>query len=386
MNYAEQILETINSVFTKRKHPQPLNGLGDSNTCIPFYQFNAQDVLVYYQTSLAANLWSAIWNAAQQISGYGTMISLLTKMDNAINAGTKATQYSQYIMDHYKESNRVLQWKMDCHLPYCEIATWLTTIDVNGTFYAPEMQMDLKRKFFAAGVAYQNARLRTNSHIQRITSITQVTPEDYNGVPGFPPGALMIKIPNIEFYWLGDQIKIDGVTDPCTILMRHGYTEGKKMTAKAADHMRDYRNICHGLFDGSCGEYCNEGWNLPNLQGEGTIVVDKQFSQLQSFIKSTTNIRLVNTKIIDTTPPANKNNTPAPTPPTGNNTTPPAGNTPTKTINDPTPAGTSLASFTTPLTILLLLGVGAGFIYQAFKDDDQPEYAIVNSETNNSEE
>lgn len=315
MNLLKQAFDPIDNLFKGRqKTSAQHSGLRGSTPCIPFYQFNGKDVPVYYKTTVAVPIWNTVWGLAQSISGFGSLINVITMIDNLLNAGKREAQYQQYIKDHYTEADKALQWKLDCHLPYCEIVNDLTNIDIKGTFYSPELSDDLKRKFIIYTVAYNNSRLRSAAHIQPILDVAQVTSQNFGGVENyFPPGSIMIRVPHIEYYWLGEKIKVDGISSDCTILMRYGFTEGKKYNAKCSHNMRDGRHICKNLFNGSCGDYCNEGWNLEKLTGEGVLVLDKPYT---SMVKKTGTVRLVNTQIIVTEEEKN-----TPPPPTDTTTT-----------------------------------------------------------------
>lgn len=336
-------------------------GLGEAIPCVPFYQFNTKQVAVYYQSSIAVPIWNVVWNAAQSISGFGAIINIISIIENLLNSGRKAQQYEQYIINHYEAANKSLQWKIDCHLPYCEIAQSLTTIDIQGSFYKPELQEDLMRKFIVLTVAINNARLKSNSHIQPILSCYPVDENQSGGFENlFPLGAMMIRVPNIEAYWLGEKIKIIGTSLEPTIMMRHGYTEGKKFTASAIHNLRDQRYLCDGMYEKeNPNSYMyNVGWNLENLQGEGVMVLNIPYANNGTKIKSTTKIQLLNTEIIKVPGEEQGNQT------SGDGTFPPSEN-PLLEPKNPT----TIASIMQPLSIVLLLGVAAGFIYKAYKNE-----------------
>jgi hypothetical protein len=351
----------INNIFRSDLcKNKSLSGLGAEFPCVPFYQFNTKPIAVFYQTSIAVPIFNVVWNLAQSISGYGAIINIITILEGLLNKGRKEAQYEQYIINHYESANKALQWKIDCHLPYCEIAQSLTDIDIQGTFYRPDLQEDLMRKFIVLTVAINNARLKSNSHIQPILSCYPVDENQSGGFENlFPLGAMMIRVPNIEAYWLGEKIKIIGTSLEPTIMMRHGYTEGKKFTASALHNLRDHRYLCDGMYekDNPNSYMYNLGWNLENLKGEGVMVLNIPYANNGTKIKSTTKIQLLNTEIIKV--PGEEQ----PKPPSGDGTPPPSEN-PLLEPKKPT----TIASIMQPLSIVLLLGVAAGFLYEAYKN------------------
>jgi len=380
-----------NSFYIK---PDPYFGsLSGATDCIPFYQFNGKLVVVS-NASTMSSLWPYIWNTVcSKVGAYGvsagTVFSIVSEVDQLINAGWYKQQYTQNVKLAYADSLKALQWKLDCHLPYCEIATWLTTIDTASQFYDKTQQQNLMNVFLASTIVYNNNRLQSGAHVQTILDTHLIDEDNFKGTEdrGFVIGGLMIRVPNVEAYWMGEKIKISGCGDTeFTITNRYGITKDRK-NVDCYLEVRDKRYFCKGQLDQSTRtQYNNEGCSLAGLYGPGWLYLDKPYSKYNSLIRANqSQVSLKNTQIIPmpstlipyqykiTTPPATT------TPPT--TTTPPATNTMlTNLLTIPSNwlKTLNVSSFGSLAGQLLLIGIGITFLYEAFNDQESEKKQIEN--------
>ena len=195
---------------------------------------------------------------------------------------------------------------------------------------------------------------------------------------GLKSGILIVKVPNIEHYWMGDMVTLPGMSAPMKVMHRWGkstfttwdcdrvFVDQRIYPAGNHDKGRGC-SLAYSFYAGgntvspSAGGN-KEGLNIRALGGEGWLYFNIPYTTAHQAMVGGF-VDLSNPIYINSQGQVTTTNTTT-TPPAGSTTA--GGTTPdTGTI---TPIKSTMASLATPLSIVILAGIGSTFIYQAIKN------------------
>ena len=392
-------VEQLAEIFTGRrldtKQEAFIRGLAGDANCIPFYQISGQ-IVDASKVSSMASVWPAVWKSLSgSVSAYGIsagmIFSLASSLDKIINAAYYKTLYVKSLQQSYDAKRQRLQWALDCHMPYCSTIDDLTNIDFDSQFYNKAMQQNLMDNFLIITILYNNDRIQTSKHIQTILAVQMQTAENFSGLEymGFGTGNIMIRVPNIEAYWLWEQIKISGCGDTLfTVKQRYGQTKGNiQVSTQYGERNSPYYLGAGNNSKSTYGVYKSEGYSIENLYGEGWLFLDKPLSSYPNLKAGTSQVSLKNTALVPVPTGAAKTPKPATAPkpaPTPSPTPTPITTTNTNLLQIPNTWLTKLgikSSFGTLAGQLLLVGIGVTLMYEAF--DEKPSSSETFKSTNN---
>jgi len=373
----------------KQKHT--IHGLCGEG-CIPFIQVQlgrpareTQEVDVVVWNSIWNTMFSSVVSAVPLGSELMAVFTLIDKI-TGIGAKMYAQDRAKIMQAFIQNAQSKLKIYLECRIDYCTIADWLSgwsnlvlaQLDsAVRAAYAEKVTTignDLIRYFILTTQAYNKLRIQERYHIQKITGVTVIRPEDYEGFfdDYVTPGQMMVQVPHIEWYWMGDKIKIN--SREFTITTRAGQIANPNSN-NAAD-LTAMRGCCPDIdprIIGNRGEgkYSPGGYNIRNMTGQGWLFINATQTELGG-AKAGDTVSLSDKFISDSTA-------------TGQDQT-------SNTINESTSTGTKNAFFadisafvnklginkagifsTKTLGTLLFAGVALGLLNQAFFTESEPE-------------
>jgi len=293
---------------------------GDDGTCIPFVRINPGHSVLTYE-SIGGQIFMSLYNSAfsflmgtssQAITAgataaglpVGTLVGaiyaavMILDQLTGISAKMQADDMSDIIKADFNNLKKHLTTLLECHIDYCTIANYVTQWKYNAEAKWKPVYLDKRTYsdiesqfiplFIATTQAFNKARLIKKFHVQKVLAVSEIRKEDYEGFFDnyVTPGSMMIRVPNIEWYWMGDKVRIGNNPNIFTITTRAGqiatsdFGKMNKMT-KTGGQGVDPRIIGNDGPD----KYANGGYNIRNLTGEGwlfTNATKDQFSGTKS--------------------------------------------------------------------------------------------------------
>ena len=273
-----------------------------------------------------------------------------------------------------------LQTVLQTRLPWCDAINMLQTSPVfakNSPLFGtlgPEMGVQFINTYIVAANYLNNQRFgKTKQKI--ITVMANKSDANIDEIH-LHSGILLVKVPNIEHYWMYDYVQLPGISTPMRVEHRWGISKSQTSDCDrvfidqriypAGNHARggcklsyNVNSLSQNTYDFN-GNY--SGLNVRNMVGEGWLYFNTPYTTSHNSMIGQY-VDLVNPIYINAdgqviTPP------PAPKPQTTVTTLTPV--TPAKI----TPLSPSTASFATnAIAVIALMGIAAGFIYQRFKDE-----------------
>ena len=359
--------------------------------CVPFCCANGQAVsLVVKKISVPQVITTTAKQIITSLSAplaAGAALSTLSDMFNksAIAAGHAA--YAKAKLDFAVKSivNQISAF-LQCHLPWCDC---ISNIQKSAYFAAnsetfgsdgPARCQDALNIYVSAANTINNARFGKTK--QKIIQVMGNKSDANIDEIGLPVGWLLVKVPNIEHYWMHDTVLLPGISTPMRVEHRWGlskimtndcyrvFVDQRIYPAGNHDHGRgcslSYNaNTSSGT---TTGQGANSGLNVRNMEGEGWLYFNLPYNASHQAMTGQW-VDLSNPIYIDpngqvttTTPPPVNTLLPGTIPGTTTTTT-----TPLPGVITPIKPATT-ASFTTIVPVVILLGIGATFIFQAIKN------------------
>jgi len=297
----------------------------------------------------------------------------------------KSTQQAYAIQQSESRSKAVANMitaSLQTRMPWCDIVSNLQTsylFATNSPWFGssgPKVGAAMLQAYMFTANELNNARFgRTYQKISQVGWIRKDLDEVKEA--GILENMMWIKVPNIEHYWMDDTVLLPGRTIPVKIKHRFGsslittwdcdrvfhdqriYPSGNHDSGRGCKLSYDINALAQPSSNPSMGGN-KTGWNIRNLQGEGLLLLDLNYSSdQQSMVGKFVN--LYNPIYINT---QGQVFVPAPT---VNIVAPPAAIPPPKAGLEPLAA--SKASFaSSALSITAFVGIAMGFIYQSLKN------------------
>jgi len=371
---------------------------GQCSGCTPFCCFDGQEIGIFVRKT---NVTEAVFNTATAIitgvilkgvmviSGpIGIAAGVVITLVEYLNSGAIKKSQAKYAKERvlkttHMMANRIKSY-LEVRLPWCECIKNIQSFDyfkANSEVFGadgPAVGADFLKIYTLTALELNNERFGKTK--QKIIS-AEPYQWDINEI-NLHKGVLMIKVPNIEHYWMGDVISLPGMSYPVTVIHRYG---NSKMTTEDCDNVFiDKRIFPDGLYESGRG--CSlayngnsldksngsslggrtHGLNIRQMEGEGLLFCNMPYSEthksmIGQYVDLANPIYITPDKQV-VIPPKSKPNT---------NQGPGTNNlviTKTSQIT-PLKSNTALASFASPVAIVVLVGIAAGFIYQTYKND-----------------
>ncbi|MEI7727522.1 MAG: hypothetical protein WCK09_20605 [Bacteroidota bacterium] len=378
---------------------------GQCKGCTPFCCINGQESQLYitkanlgeagYKIAVAALIVIATACFPPAGIALGVVMAIeeyvLKPFVDWVNFGLNKKTQKEYAIKQGERHvrlavNQVLAF-LQTRLPWCDVISTLQTspiFAVNSPWFG-DMGPNIGKEFVNSYMMFANA-LNNERYGKTRQKIISVEPYQWDiDEINLHKGVLMVKVPNIEHYWMGDSIILPGFF-PVTVIHRYGNSAINTMDCDRV--FIDKRIFPDGTYESGRG--CNlsynintgaptgdpsmggrkHGLNIRNMSGEGLLFCSTTYADSHKRMVGQY-VDLVNPIYINTDgrvivpPKSNPSPNPSPSPSHGTNNP-----IITKTSEiTPLKSNTALASFATPITIVALLGIAAGFVYETFKND-----------------
>jgi len=327
------IIQPIHSIATN------LQGLGDIKSycpdpggacdgdCVPFCCFNGGGIPVFVDQGKGADYTMALAEAgfgvvasvvmAASVPGAGIILvavyELLKPLANWLNTtiNKKRMEAEQLVIQEssIKSIAYNLQAALECRLPWCEVIVEMQKWPV---FAAPSItfgwdgptvgKQSIGAYIALADIMHKDRLDKTNQKIITCAASTPGYWKDKQEYYQMYDGKLMIRVPNIEHFWMHDNVIINGDTSKIYKVV-HRYGTSNKITWDCDNHFVDHRIIPDMLltvkgrgckislsssYIGSAqsGGGFKSGYNIRSIGGEGWLVTDQKYikSQADTFI------------------------------------------------------------------------------------------------------
>ena len=314
-----------------------LRGLGDIQSycpapgscdgeCVPFCCFNGGEIPVFADTTsggeFAFQIVEGVGLAVVSLTVPGGIIAtgvyyLLKATTNWLNEAMNKKRLEAEQIEITEESMRAvaygIQAALECRLPWCEriaeMQTWSVFAPNSIIFspYGPEAGPEAGVKCIGAyvGMAEILHKHRQGKTKQQILNAAPSTP---GNIPErqLYDGKLVLRIPNIEHYWMGDKVIVNGDTSKI-FTVAHRWGISPKYTFDCDSHFVDLRIAPDGFwkekrgckisfnrnYEGSAqsGGGMKQGYNLRSMFGEGLLVMKENYQDShRSFIGKTVDL------------------------------------------------------------------------------------------------
>ncbi|MEI7726474.1 MAG: hypothetical protein WCK09_15300 [Bacteroidota bacterium] len=317
----------------------------------------------------------------------GAIAMAVVAIVDYLNAAAIKKSQKAYAEEHAKSVASAvfnqITTRLQTRLPWCDTIKWLqsstTYFTANSPVFGadgPAVGSEFLKVYVLAALELNNERFGKTK--QKIIS-AEPYQWDINEI-NLHKGVLMVKVPNIEHYWMGDIISLPGMSFPVTVIHRYG---NSKMTTYDCDNVfTDARIFPDGLYESGSG--CSmaynantlknsqsssrggrtHGLNIRQMEGEGLLFCSIAYSEAHKgmaggYVDLVNPVYITPEKQVIVPPKSSPNPSPSTNDPTTSKTS--------QIV--PIKSKTALASFASPFAVIALVGIAAGFIYQTYKND-----------------
>lgn len=264
-----------------------LEGNGCISDCVPFLCHNGQEIknFVFEKSS-----GQAAFEVIELLIMRSTPLNYIKVFFNWLNKTINSKKIQENTVKALESrlkglSNQILL-HLHCRLPWCDTISEIENAPVFSTNLdfgekGPELAQEFVRLYVTA------AKILNNDRFGKTTQkILDIKPYEWDLIDDDLPdnykiykGTMMIKVPNIEHFWMDDQVILP---DGKSIKVKNRSGKSNETTEDCARVWGDVRIFPNGLYekgrgcsvaDGSLGA-SKSGINIKNLTGEGWLMTE----------------------------------------------------------------------------------------------------------------
>jgi hypothetical protein len=321
MNIIQQSIMPINAIAAGMTEPQGrrtgMAGVCTGSGCVPFECFNGKDVqhfiekksLGEYGFTVAKSVIQVVVGGlvlagavigiggpvgAVMVAAYEVLAPAATWLNFEINKRRLQEEQQKKLAQSANAVLNNITTFLEIRYPWCSA---IEKIQANPAFAdnspvfgsgGPEMGLKFTGIYILAAAKLHNSRYgKTRQKILAVAPLAETLDEVH-----YVKGRLMVKVPNIEHYWRGDKITLDG--RPGNIVVTHRTGNSKKVTWDCDRVFYDDDIVPANIFEKGRGCKVGFSWrydgqanslgggksgtNIRNMEGEGWLITSINYT------------------------------------------------------------------------------------------------------------